>query len=129
MSRSAADPAQETGTAALGALADWFHRTRHRALAASTAVAYRSFKALLDPSARGADAKTVRVLAERFEKLIDDDLRNVALGYYPRRVLDGFPLRSYLATLPFALAEMPKRIRKDIRPTTGGPFTGNPTGG
>lgn len=81
---------------------------RHRGLAVGTGLGYALWRRLLQPGAATLQAATARILAARFEQLLQKDLANARAGYYPRRLLHQFPAFEYLRCMPEALLELPR---------------------
>jgi len=89
-------------------LARRVYKFQHQGLAASTRVGYQILHTLLHPHARRPSLGAVSDLARRFDELLERDLANVQEGYYPERLLYGFPLAHYLRRIPAVALDLPK---------------------
>lgn len=69
----------------------------------------------LHPRGQRPAARSVALLAGRFERLLEQDVANVEAGYYPRELLFDFPFAEYLRVWPGALAEFPRVWWRSVR--------------
>lgn len=58
------------------------------------------------------EADELRALTQKFEALLETDLANVRAGVYPRSLLHGMPLGTYLRQVPTLLREQPVMLRR-----------------
>lgn len=91
------------------------YRAQHYGLTASLVIPGRILGMVLSPRQQRFDAALVGALQQRYEALLEQDLDNVAQGYYPRELLYQFPLFDYLRRVPEALADMPRFIMRRYR--------------
>jgi ubiquinone/menaquinone biosynthesis C-methylase UbiE len=104
----------EPVAASLGDLGVGLHRLlyklQQRSLTLSTFLGVALWHALLNGERRRPSQETLAVLERRYGELLDQDLANVARGYYPRALLHDFPLVEYLTRLPEALLDLPRVV-------------------
>ena len=107
------DPPPRRG---LGASLD---RLRYRAqqygLAMSLAVPGRLWNLVLSPNQERFSVGVLKAVQARYEALLEQDLANVARGYYPRELLYQFPLFDYLRKMPEALLDVPRFLLRSYR--------------
>ncbi len=76
----------------------------------------RSWHFMLAPTRAAPTQELMDVYLRRYRSLLDEDLANVAAGYYPRDLLFDFPLGRYAKLLPRGVFELPsiywRRARK-----------------
>src|SRR4051812_34581526 len=56
--------------------------------------------------------EALALLERRFHALLERDWDSAAAGLYPKRLLFHFPGRGSAATLPLAIADLPKVIKR-----------------
>jgi ubiquinone/menaquinone biosynthesis C-methylase UbiE len=102
----------EPAAASLGDIGAGLHRLlyklQQRSLALSMSVGVVLWHAFLNGERRQPSRETLALLERRYGELLDQDLANVARGYYPRALLHDFPLVEYLTRLPEAILDMPR---------------------
>jgi ubiquinone/menaquinone biosynthesis C-methylase UbiE len=54
----------------------------------------------------------LEAIRQRFEELLEQDIENVAAGYYPRELLFQLPLAQYARRLPEAVLDVPRVLRR-----------------
>ena len=84
------------------------YKLQQRSLALSTGLSLRLWQTILHPDRPRPSRQAAALLEQRYSKLVDQDLDNVAAGYYPRGLLYDFPLWEYLTVLPEAIRDMPR---------------------
>ncbi len=84
------------------------YRARQYGLTASLAIPGRLWSLVLAPNQPRIEAQMVGRLQQRYERLLECDLAQVARGTYPRDLLYQLPLLDYLRQLPEALADLPR---------------------
>jgi ubiquinone/menaquinone biosynthesis C-methylase UbiE len=99
---------------------------RQHGLALSLRLAARALAAVVRVRAEPPPPGAVRALRARFAELLARDWDNAARGLYPRRLLEESPIgaRELVATLPLALADLPRTLarvrRRDFNDLPGG---------
>src|SRR6478736_4942298 len=87
-------------------------RVRYRAqqygLAMSLALPGRFWNFVLSPGQQRFSVDVLKAVQQRYEALLEQDLANVARGYYPRELLYQFPLFDYLRKVPEVLLDVPR---------------------
>lgn len=93
------------------------YRARQYGLTASLAIPGRLWSLVLSPQQPRIDPAMLGRLQQRYERLLERDLANVAQGYYPRELLYQLPLFDYLRQLPEALADLPRFLWRSYTET------------
>ena len=92
------------------------HRARHAALAVTGGLTIRALYRIFDPQGPGRPpADQAQALMERHRALIERDLDNVEEGLYPATLLEQFPYREMLRSLPELALEVPRSARRRRR--------------
>jgi ubiquinone/menaquinone biosynthesis C-methylase UbiE len=91
------------------------YRVQHGGLAFSLGLLLRSWHRLLGPGIRPPTRPEIERLLGRFDELLRADLEHVERGFYPRSLLFQLPYADYLRSLPRALAEAPRILRRSRR--------------
>jgi ubiquinone/menaquinone biosynthesis C-methylase UbiE len=96
----------------LGHLQRARYLARQHSLALGTGLLTRFIRTVgrrkLDPP----PPEALALIEQRFRALLRRDWDNAAAGLYPKQLLFHFPVREYVATLPLALADVPKIVRR-----------------
>jgi len=91
------------------------YKLQQRGLTLSTVPAVALWHAIMNRHRDPPGREALALLERRYTALLDQDLRNVALGYYPRALLHDFPLTEYLARIPEAILDMPRVLWRSYR--------------
>jgi ubiquinone/menaquinone biosynthesis C-methylase UbiE len=97
----------------------WLDRAGYRiqqgGLAVSLGIVIRTMHFIFNPSAKPPPMEALDALRRRYFDLLDQDLRNVERGFYPRDLLFQFPYLEYARLLPDALADVPRIVSRRKR--------------
>jgi ubiquinone/menaquinone biosynthesis C-methylase UbiE len=114
MTQTASFPSLATPTVALdAALRRARYKAQHRGLALLLGGVYRGIASVLSSHQRPVPTRRqLQVMADRFDALLERDLRNVEDGYYGAELLFQFPWRRYAVRLPEMMVDARRIARR-----------------
>jgi ubiquinone/menaquinone biosynthesis C-methylase UbiE len=88
------------------------HQVGHRALAAVLGIGTSVWHKALYPGFPRPPLEQIAALRRWFEALMDEDFANVEAGFYPRDMALELPVADLLRSLPEALGDLPRMVRR-----------------
>jgi ubiquinone/menaquinone biosynthesis C-methylase UbiE len=92
----------------------WLERAGYRiqqgSLAISLGIIIRAMHFIFSPNAKKPPTGALENMRRRYYALLEEDLRNVERGFYPRELLFQFPYLEYARRVPDALADVPRVV-------------------